>query len=247
MGRWRVGASVDNSGGPTLVEWSATLGATLWAMFEREEEATASAMNQAGPPIYSMWGAQPQPAPEQGANRSSWRGSLILVAVMFGWMLLTLALSAIVARNDPNIEVPTEVDLGVIVIPADGWYSAADVWDVGDTGIALQSSGVYVAFWAEPYQGTNEELMSEWLDSLGRDFESFRPLPAAPVKVAGDLPGLVIHFSGVSAELGREEDELVVTAYGGIGVAMWARAEAGQLAWVQKDLDSMLRSLVVPR
>jgi hypothetical protein len=172
---------------------------------------------------------------------------LILVAVMVGWMLLILALAGIVARSDPNIEVPTEVDLGVIVTPADGWYSAADIWDVGESGIALQSSGVYVAFWAKAYQGTNDELISEWLESLRQDFDSFRPLRAAPVTVAGDLPGLVVHFSGMSAELGREEDELVVTAYGGIGVAMWARAETGQLAWVQKDLDSMLRSLVVPR
>lgn len=204
-------------------------------------------MNQAGPPIYSMWGAQPQPAPEEGAKRSSWRGSVVLVVVMFGWMLLVFAMAAVVARNDPNIEVRTPVNLGVVVTPADGWYTAADLWDVGGTGIALQSSGVYVAFWAKPYQGTNDELISEWLNDLERDFESFRALPAVPVTVAGDLPGLVVHFSGMSEELGGEEDELVVTSYGGIGVAMWARAQAGQLAWVQKDLDSMLRSLEVPR
>jgi hypothetical protein len=166
---------------------------------------------------------------------------------MFGWMLFAFLLAAIVARNDPNVEVPVEVDRGVIVTPADGWYSAAEVWDVGEGGLTLRSSGVYVAFWVEEYQGSNDEYMAEWLESLGQEFESFRPLPSAAVTVGGDLPGLVVHFSGISAELGREEDEIVVVTYGGVGVAMWARAEAGQLAWVQGDLEEMLGNLVVPR
>jgi hypothetical protein len=166
---------------------------------------------------------------------------------MFGWMLFVFVLAAIVARNDPNVEVPVEVDRGVIVTPADGWYSAAEVWDAGEGGLTLQSSGVYVAFWVEEYQGSNDEYMTDWLEALGQEFESFRPLPSAAVTVAGDLPGLVVHFSGISAELGREEDEIVVVTYGGVGVAMWARAETGQLAWVQGDLDDMLGNLVVPR
>ena len=56
------------------------------------------------------------------------------------------------ASNDPNVEVPVEVNLGVIVTPANGWYSAARVWDAGPDGISLQSSGAYVAFWAEEYR-----------------------------------------------------------------------------------------------
>jgi hypothetical protein len=86
-----------------------------------------------------------------------------------------------------------------------------------------------------------------WLDDFARELEQFRPLPAMAVTVAGDLPGLRVHFSAVSSDLGREEDELVIVTYGEIGVAMWARAEPGRLAWVQGDLDYMLYRLTIPR
>jgi hypothetical protein len=171
----------------------------------------------------------------------------MLVVVMVGWMLIVFALSAVVARNDPNVEVPIEIARGVTVTPADGWYSAAEEWDVGEGAVSLQSSGVYVAFWVEDYSGANDEYLANWLDYLGRELDSFRPLPAASVTVAGDLPGLVVQFSGAQAGSGREEDELVLLTYQGMGIAMWARAQPGQLGWVQDDLDSMLRTLRVPR
>ena len=179
-------------------------------------------------------------------GRRSWSGSSFVVLVMIGWMVVMVSLGALVARNDPNIEVPLAVDLGVEVTPADGWYSAADHWDVGAGGITLQNSGVFVAFWAENTPLTNEQYLSELLDVFAREYEQFRPLPAAAVYVAGDVPGLMVHLSIVSPDLGREEDELVVATHGGIGVAMWARAQPGQLAWVQGALDAMLQSLVIP-
>ncbi len=171
----------------------------------------------------------------------------MVVLVMFGWMVLMLGMGALVARSDPNVEVPVEVSLGVVVTPADGWYSAADRWDVGEDAVSLQSSGVLAGFWVVRFQGTNDEYLITWLDYFQREFDQFRPLPAAPVTAAGDLPGLMVHFSAVSADLGQEEDELVVVTHGGIAVAMWVRAEPGQLAWVQGDLDSMLYRLVIPR
>ena len=200
-----------------------------------------------GPSIHSPWGAPPQPVLEGEPRRSSWFGSSIVVLVMFGWMVLVLGLGAVVARNDPNVEVPVEVALGVFVMPADGWYSAAERWDVGEDAISLQSAGVVAGFWAERFQGTNDEYLSAWLSEFQREFDQFRTLPAAPVTVASDLPGLMVYFSAVSADLGREEDVLVVVTHGGIAAAMWVRAEPGQLAWVQDDLDSMLYHLVMPR
>jgi hypothetical protein len=203
-------------------------------------------MSEMGPFTYSVRGAQPRPLPDGDEGRSSWRGVLILLAVMFGWMILVVALASATASNDPNVEVPVKVNLGVVVTPANGWYSAAKVWDVGPTGVSLQNSGAYVAFWAAEYAGTNDDLLAEMLGNLEGQYKSFRALPGAAVKVAGDLPGLAVVFTG-TAPYGRVEGELVVTTHGGIDVVMWAEAQEGQLAQVQGDLDSMLSSLVVPR
>jgi hypothetical protein len=169
-----------------------------------------------------------------------------VAAVMFGWLLIVYGMDAVVARNDPNVEIPIEVNLGVIVMPADGWYSAADVWDVGENAVALQKAGVYVAFWVESYEGDNAGLMTAVLDELKPGFDSFRSLPAVPVTVAGDLPGLMVQFSGIT-DWGDEENELVVLSYKGASVVMMAEGLAGHVAWAQDDIDAMLRDLTVPR
>jgi hypothetical protein len=198
-----------------------------------------------GSTTYPVWGAPPQPIPEE-PQRSSLNGSMLLMVVMFGWLLVVFGAGALVGRNDPNIEVPVPVAHGVVVMPADGWYSAAKIWDVGEEGIALQSNGIGVAFWAKEYRGTNDELLADELAGLRADYDSFRVWPAQAVTVAHDLPALMVYFSGIS-EWGLEENELVVMSYRGIGVVMLAEASAGQLAWVQDDIDNMLASLVVPR
>jgi hypothetical protein len=167
-----------------------------------------------------------------------------VLAVMFGWMILLFSLSVATASRDPNVEVPTEVNLGVMVTPADGWYSAADVWDVGPTGISLQSSGAYAAFWADEYAGSNDDLLAEMVASLDSQFESFRTLPAASIETSG-IAGLLTVFSGV-ADYGRVEGELAVFTRSGVGVVMWAEAQEGQLARIQDDLEFMLDSLVIP-
>jgi hypothetical protein len=199
-----------------------------------------------GPIIHPVWGAPPQPILEKETQRSSLNGSLLVVVIMFGWLLVVYGMGVLVARNDPNVEVPVTVNLGVVVTPADGWYSAEDEWDVGDTGVALQKSGAYVAFWVEEYAGTNDELMRQVLAELETGFDSFRALPARAVTVAGDLPALMVYFSGIS-EWGHEEDEVAALSYRGISVVMLAEAQTGQLAWVQEDLNRMLATLQVPR
>jgi hypothetical protein len=182
-----------------------------------------------------------------GLRQSSWFGSAMVAVAMFGWLLIVLALNAAVAHRDPNVEVPIELGLGVVVNPADGWYSAADRWEVGEHAVSLQHSGVYVAFWAEEYRGTNDQYLSEAVAALEREYESFSTLPPASVRVAGDLRGLMAHFSGVSPSLGREEGELAVVTHRGVGVVMWARAVPGQVTWAQGDLEYMLSRLVMAR
>jgi hypothetical protein len=165
---------------------------------------------------------------------------------MFAWLIIVFILAAVASPNDPNREVPTPVGLGVVVTPADGWYSAADVWDVGADAVALQKSGSFVAFAAEQFSGTNQELLDEQLAAIERDFQSLRVLPSSAMTVAGDVEGLVALFSGVS-DSGRMEGEVVAATSGGVGVIMLALAPQEQLSRVQNDLDTMLRGLQVPR
>jgi hypothetical protein len=117
---------------------------------------------------------------------------------------------------------------------------------VGEEGIALQKDGVGVAFWAKEYQGSNDELLSDYLDMLENEYDSLQVLPAESVMVARDLPGLLVRFSG-SFDGWREEGELVVTTSAGVGMGMWARANPGQMAWAQVDQGRMLDGLEVPR
>ena len=168
------------------------------------------------------------------------------MGIMFGWLIVTFALAAIAAPNDPNVEEPVALGKGVIVTPADGWYDASEDWDVGEGGIALQKSGVYVAFWVADYDGTNENLLDEQLGYLEQDFDSYRTLPAAATTVAGGLPALSALVTGVSESWGPE-NELVVAVSEGVGVVMLATAQSGQLARLQDDLDTMLETMVMPR
>lgn len=197
-------------------------------------------------PTYVGGGAQPRPLPVSDANRSSWRGSLIVLAVMFGWLILMAVLAAAAARNDPNQEVPTAVGIGVVVTPADGWYSAQDVWDVGANAVSFQKAGSFVAFAAEDFAGSNQALLDEQLAALGQDFGSYRVLPASAITVAGNAPGLVALFTGVSNS-SRMEGEVVAATSAGVGVIMLAISPQGQLSRAQSDLDTMLRTLEVPR
>ncbi len=178
--------------------------------------------------------------------KSSAKGALLILVVMFGWLMLIYGAAAVVARNDPNIELPIAVSRGVVVTPADGWYSAADEWDVGETGVALQKSGVYVAFWVDEFRGTNEDLLTMVLEELRPSFESFRNLPVGPVTVAKDLPGLTVRFSGLT-DWGYEENQLVVLSHAGTSVVMLAETLKGQLSWVQGDIDTMLANIKVPQ
>ena len=203
-------------------------------------------MDQFDTSIYKIRGVRPQPAPDPGVAKASWRAPLILVAAMFAWLFVVSALAAIVTPHDPNVELPIEVGKGVIVTPADGWYSAADVWGVGPDAVSLQRAGVYVAFLVEEYLGSNDELLAEMLEILEPDFESFRVLPAAGITVAGDLPGLIAIFTGVSDKWGPE-NEVAVTTHGGLGVVMLATGAQGQLSRMQGDLETMLQNLEIPR
>ena len=199
-----------------------------------------------GSPIYTVRGARPRPVPSGEELRSSWRGSMIVVGIMFGWMILTFALATIAAPNDPNVEAPVAVGRGVVVTPADGWYDASTAWDLEEGAIALQKSGVYVAFSALAYDGANEDLMAAQLGYLESDFESPQVVPASPTTVAGDVPGLAALVMGVS-DYWNPENELVVATRAGTGLIMLATAPSGQLARMQDDLDKMLDTLVMPR
>ncbi len=197
--------------------------------------------------VYPGRRSQPQPAPTGGPTRLSWRAPLMLVAMMFGWMLFSFTLAAATAPDDPNAQAAVGIGYGVVVTPAPGWYSAGNVWDPGPDSISLQRAGAYVAIWVEGgFRGTNEDLLNYHLDQARPDFRTLRILPTASTTVAGGLPALTVLFSGESRYWGAE-NEMVVAVTADLGVVMMATAARGQLARVQKDLDAMLATMIVPR
>ncbi len=203
-------------------------------------------MNQGDSPIYTLRGAPPRPTPVLTPHHSPWRGPLILVVVMIGWLLVNLSLAAFAGPAGDNAPTPVELGRGVTVTPAKGWTSAADVWEVGPNAVSLKRAGVVAVFAADAYDGTNEDLLAFQVDDLETQFDSFSDLPAAESTMGGGLPALTVLFSG-TADSSRLEGELVTAAHGGTGVVMLAVAPAGQLPRVQADLDAMLSSLVLPR
>ena len=203
-------------------------------------------MNQGGAPIYTARGARPRPAPSAAAGRPSWRGPILLAVVMVGWMFFVLALAAISAPAGTDAGTALQIGRGVTITAPGGWTSAADVWQVGPNAISLRKAGVLVAFAAEAYDGADRGLLADQSAELEGQFDSYRALPAAPTTIAGDLPALMVLFSG-SAKSGRLEGELVVAVRGGTGVVMLAVAPADHQRSVQGDLDRMLATMVVPR
>ena len=112
---------------------------------------------------------------------------------MFGWLIVVFVLAAVAAPQRSEHGGPRRVGLGVVVTPADGWYSAADVWDVGADAVALQKSGSCT--WPSrpsEYAGHQRRVARR---AAGRcssqDFESFACCPPSATMVAGDVPGLV--------------------------------------------------------
>jgi hypothetical protein len=165
---------------------------------------------------------------------------------MIGWMLLLLVLATASGPAGTRGEASVQIGAGVSITPVGGWTSAADVWKVGPSAVSLQKAGALVAFAAEAYGRTRQDLLAEESKNLENEFRSYRALPAASKTIATDVPALVVLFSG-AADSGRLEGELVAAVRGGIGVLMLAVAPAGQLARVQGDLDRMLGTMVVPR
>jgi hypothetical protein len=194
-------------------------------------------------PVYSARGAPPRPLPESRELRPSWRGPLLVVFVMFGWMTVIFALAGIAAPNFKATPVP--IGRGVVVTPAAGWYSASDLWDVGPDAVSLQKDGALVAFGVEAFSGGTPAFLASYSDWLRGQLGSYRALPTSSTTIDGDRTALRILFSGV-ANSSRIEGELVVATSAGTGIVMLARAHQGQLAGVQHDLDDMLRSLKVP-
>ncbi len=215
-------------------------------MLSGAEGRAETTVNQGDLPIYTARGAPPRPVPAPGPRSSPWRGPLILVAVMIGWLLFTLLLATIAAPAGANKPEPIELGGDVTITPAAGWTSAADVWQVGPNAVSLKRAGAIAVFAAEAYDGSTEELLAMELDDLRAEFDSYSALPAGESSIAGGVPALTVLFSG-TADSSRLEGELVAATEDGTGVVMLAVAPAGQLPRVQADLDTMLETMVIPR
>ena len=166
---------------------------------------------------------------------------------MIAWMVVVLALAGFSGVGSDAALSPSSLGQGVTVTPAVGWESAQSRWDVGAGAISLQRAGVLVAFTADSYSGSVQQLLDDQSSDARRRFGSFRSLRPAPATIAGDVPALKLLFSGSATDSGDLEGELVAAVIGRTGVVMLAMAPAGQMARAQADLDAMLAGLVVPR
>lgn len=205
-------------------------------------------MNQGGAPIYTARGARPRPTPNGAAERAAWRQPILLAVVMVGWMFFVLALAAIAAPAGAGGETTVKIGRDVTITAPGGWTSVDEVWPLVPGATSLQKAGALVAFAVEVYDGTAQSLLADMSRELETQFDSYRALPAASATIAGDLPALIVLFSG-TADSSRLEGELVVAvaAPWRTGVVMLAVAPAGQLRRVQNDLNRMLSTMVVPR
>jgi hypothetical protein len=165
---------------------------------------------------------------------------------MIAWVFVLMGLAGFSGPFGGSAPTPVTLGQGVTVTPADGWASAQNVWDVGPNAVSLRHAGVLVAFGADSFAGSAQELFDLQLADAKAQFGAFRSLPAASTTVGAGLPGLRLLFSG-TADSGDVDGELVVGADGATGVVMLAVAPPGQMARVQSDLDSMLKSVAVPR
>lgn len=164
---------------------------------------------------------------------------------MVGWMLFLMSLAAFASGSVAKTLPPVSLPRGVVVKPAPGWSSAADVWNVGAGAVSFKRSGVVVVFVADAYSGTSDALLQEQLSQVGAQFDSFRSLAPSNLTIAGDVGAKSLIFSG-TAQSGQLEGELVAASRQGTGVAMLAIAPMGQLHALQGDVDEMLSTLVIP-
>lgn len=166
---------------------------------------------------------------------------------MIAWMFVVISLSGFSDFGAGATLPPTTLGQGVTLTPAPDWESARSVWDVGPGAVSLQHAGVLVAFAADSYDGSTQQLLDDQLAGVRGQFSSFRSLQPAATTVAGGVAALKVLFSGTAANSGDLEGELVTAATGQTGVVMLAVAPAGQIGRVQGDLDAMLDSLSIPR
>jgi hypothetical protein len=165
---------------------------------------------------------------------------------MVVWLIVVSSLSGFSGVGGGSTAPAQTIGQGVTVTPASGWTSAQDVWNVGPNAVSLQHGGALVAFAADAFSGTTQQLLDDQLSSTQQQFGSFRSLPVGSTTAAGGKPALKVLFSGTSNS-SNLEGELVAVATGQTGVVMVAIAPAGQIAQVQGDLDSMLNGLEIPR
>jgi hypothetical protein len=169
----------------------------------------------------------------------------MLAAVMLGWFLLLMVLSALAGGSAAPRLDPITINRGVVVTPPSGWTSGTDVWNVGQGGVSYKRAGAVVVFVADAYDGGAEELLQYELDQFEADFATFRTLPVSGTTVAGSLPAVKCLFSGSSAN-GQVEGEFVAVSHNRTGVVAVALAPFGQLRAVQSDVDEMLEALMIP-
>jgi len=198
----------------------------------------------------TIFGGDPQPREVAGGSRSrpsGWRPTLILAGIMLGWLFLIMIVATAVGQSgELPAGAPIAVSQGVTVRPPSGWSSAARQWAVGPNGVSIRKGGGIVAFAADLFNGTSQQLLADQLSQLTQQFGYLQTLPPDGVTVAGSVEGRRELFTGTQ-DGSSLDGELVAASSGTVGVVMLAIAPTGQLQALQGDIDQMLSTMGIPR
>ena len=127
---------------------------------------------------------------------------------------------------------PVEVGAGVTVYPPDGWSVVGS--EQGQ--VVLQKAGVVLIAIGGAYDGTPEDLATEYRDAFGEAVSQFSAGDFQSTQLGNGIPSVVFPYVGIAD--GSQVDGVIAAGVAsGTGVILNILAPTGQLGSVSDDLD----------
>jgi hypothetical protein len=181
------------------------------------------------------------PLPPPPLRERRWIPSIALVALIVGVVSGGHVLSDALGQTSAGA---VAVDDSVEITPPPGWELAERFED--PTGIRLSSGSASLDVAALPFDGTNVDLLREYVDNvLAPQAEQLRlSEEVEPVRLANGLTGSRIAYVGLFGDVQTPVEGEITTAVSplGTGVVFDGWAPTGQLQLVLDDLHAMIET-----